>query len=98
MSLRAVSREHTVSASSASCLPERGCGQLLGVATGNVSNAQVCFSTELDSQSGAFGWGSITKRVGGEVHIADGAVDLRVLIDHSAVEIFTGCGQALTTR
>ncbi len=59
---------------------------------------QVCFSTELDAKSNVFGWSSITKATGGEVSVADGCVNLRVLIDHSAVEVFTGCGQALTTR
>ena len=61
-------------------------------------DAQVCFSTQLDTSTQAFGWGSIVKRIGGEICAAEGVVDLRVLIDHSAVEIFTGCGQALSTR
>ncbi len=62
------------------------------------SYMQVCFSTELDSDSYAFGWNSISKTIGGDIEIADGSVDLRILIDHSAVEIYTGCGQVLTTR
>ena len=61
-------------------------------------DAQVCFSTQLDASTRAFGWGSIVKRVGGDICAAEGIVDLRVLIDHSAVEVFTGCGQALSTR
>ncbi len=61
-------------------------------------DAQVCFSTQLDTSTQAFGWESIVKRVGGEICAAEGVVDLRVFIDHSAVEIFTGCGQALSTR
>ena len=59
---------------------------------------QVCFCTELGSDSQDFGWSSITKGIGGEISTAGGSVDLRILIDHSAVETFTGCGQALTTR
>lgn len=59
---------------------------------------QVCFSTQLDTDSHAFGWTSVTKATGGEVSMADGSVALRILIDHSAVEIFSGCGQALTSR
>ena len=59
---------------------------------------QVCFSTQVDTDTHAFGWTGVTKAIGGEVSIAGGSVDLRVLIDHSAVEVFTGCGQALTTR
>jgi hypothetical protein len=47
----------------------------------------------------AIDWGSATKRVGGRVHLAAaGAVTLRVLVDHSAVEVYTGSGEALTTR
>ena len=59
---------------------------------------QVCFSTELDSSSYAFGWKSISKTIGGDINIADGSVDLRILIDHSAVAIFTGWGQVRTSR
>ena len=61
-------------------------------------DAQVCFSTQLNASTQAFGWGSIVKRLGGEICAAEGAVNLHVLIDHSAIEIFTGCGQALATR
>ena len=59
---------------------------------------QICFSTALDADSHAFGWAGVTKATGGEMSIQDSSVDLRILIDHSAVEVFTGCGQALTTR
>ena len=44
-------------------------------------------------------WESAVKRVGGPVYLSkDGEVQLRVLMDHSVVEVFTGSGQALSTR
>lgn len=57
------------------------------------------FSTQWDSNELIFGWDSVIKRVGGPILISeDDAVQLRVLVDHSAVEIFTGTGETLTTR
>ena len=57
----------------------------------------VFFSRLTDSM--APNWASATKRVGGQIHMDDaGSVRLRVLIDHSAVEVFTGSGEVLTTR
>lgn len=47
----------------------------------------------------AVDWGSAAKRVGGQVHLdSTGAVRLRVLVDHSAVEVYTTGGEVLTTR
>lgn len=44
-------------------------------------------------------WGSASKSVGGPVQLrTEGEVQLRVLMDHSVVEVFTGSGQALSTR
>lgn len=40
-----------------------------------------------------------SRRVGGKIEHASGdALHLRVILDHSLLEIFTGNGQALTTR
>ena len=60
--------------------------------------AQVVFFAKL-TDSMAVDWGSASKRVGGRVHLeAAGAVSLRVMVDHSAVEVYTSSGEVLTTR
>lgn len=59
---------------------------------------QVIFSNEWDSSTGRFGWDGIGKRVGGSIAPLGDSVGLRVLIDHSLVEVFTDSGHALTTR
>ncbi len=70
---------------------------------------QVAYPTALDPVTLAFDWDACHRRVGGELTPlavpgeceqteSDGAVALRILVDHSAVEVFTGNGQALATR
>ncbi|BDA48086.1 Fructan 6-exohydrolase [Coccomyxa sp. Obi] len=59
---------------------------------------EVIFSTQWDRNALSFGWDSVSKRVGGPIQIHEHAVQLRVMVDHSAVEIFTGSGETLTTR
>lgn len=56
------------------------------------------FGTQWDRNTLSFGWDSVSKRIGGPIEISEDTVQLRVLIDHSAVEIFTGAGETLTTR
>ena len=59
---------------------------------------QVVFFTRL-TDSMAPDWASATKRVGGQIRLdVAGGLKLRVLVDHSAVEVFTGGGEVLTTR
>ena len=59
---------------------------------------QVIFSTQWDRNALSFGWDSVMKRVGGPIQMHGDTVQLRVMVDHSAVEIFTGSGETLTTR
>lgn len=70
---------------------------------------QVAYPTALDPVTLAFDWDATHRRVGGELTPlpvpvedgqaeSDGAVALHILVDHSAVEVFTGNGQALATR
>ena len=70
---------------------------------------QVAYPTALDPVTLAFDWDASHRRVGGELTPlavpgeggqaeSDGAVALRILVDHSAVEVFTGNRQALATR
>lgn len=48
----------------------------------------------------SFDQSKATRRVGGPIRLGNGgrSVGLRVLVDHSLVEVFTEHGQALTTR
>ena len=56
----------------------------------------------LHADARTFDWDAPHRRVGGALAPApagsDGAVALRIYVDHSAVEVFTGGGQALATR
>ena len=59
---------------------------------------QAAFPRSLDSSTQAFDHAAPMRRIGGAVDSSSGSVDLRVLVDHSLVEVFTGCGRALSTR
>jgi hypothetical protein len=59
---------------------------------------QVVFTNVWDGSTGVFGWDRIGKRVGGPIGPLGDSLTLKVLIDHSLVEVFTASGHALTTR
>jgi sucrose-6-phosphate hydrolase SacC (GH32 family) len=59
------------------------------------------YPTALDADSRCFDWDAPHRRVGGTLAPPPGeggALGLRILVDHSAVEVFTDGGQALATR
>lgn len=58
---------------------------------------QAAFPRSVDASTQGFDHAAPMRRIGGTVD-ADEAVDLRILVDHSLVEVFTGCGRALSTR
>lgn len=61
---------------------------------------QVIAPDNLDATSGTFDAEKVVKRIGGPVTLpASGdSCKLRILFDHSLVEVFTEMGQTLTTR
>lgn len=61
---------------------------------------QVIAPDNLDSASMTFEPAKSVKSIGGPIYLPAGgnALTLRILIDHSLVEVFTEMGQALTTR
>lgn len=61
---------------------------------------QVIAPDSLDTQTMIFNPEKVVKRIGGPVLLPpDGqSLELRILIDHSLVEVFTEFGQTLTTR
>ena len=60
---------------------------------------QVLYPTLLHTQSCTFDWGQLARSVGGSIDMkSDKHVQLRILIDHSAVEVFASSGEALATR
>lgn len=60
---------------------------------------QVVFPTALDSSSMTFDMHADTKRIGGPVRLQNAQeVQVKVYMDHSAVEVFISSGEALTTR
>ncbi len=59
------------------------------------------YPTALHADSRCFDWDAPHRRVGGALAPPPGeggALGLRILVDHSAVEVFTDGGQALATR
>lgn len=60
------------------------------------------YPTALHADARTFDWDAPHRHVGGELAPApadgDGAVALRIYVDHSAIEVFTNGGQALATR
>ncbi|KAK9839842.1 hypothetical protein WJX81_005428 [Elliptochloris bilobata] len=63
---------------------------------------EVVYPTVLHADTLAFDWDAPHRRIGGALAPppvdGDGSVALRIFVDHSAVEVFTGAGQALATR
>ena len=59
---------------------------------------QAVLPTEIDPETKAFDPAAPMKRIGGHIDTGEGIVSLRVLVDHSCVEVFTGRGEALSTR
>lgn len=59
---------------------------------------QAAYPRSLDAATLAFDHAAPMRRVGGPIDTSSGAVSLRILVDHSLVEVFTGCGRALSTR
>lgn len=59
---------------------------------------QAVFPSELDAGTGTFDAAQSMKRVGGPIAMPDETVTLRVLVDHSCVEVFVDSGEALATR
>lgn len=60
---------------------------------------QVVFPTFLDSRSMSFDAQAAMKRIGGPVRLQNlQEVQVKVYVDHSAVEVFLSSGEALTTR
>ena len=66
------------------------------------AGSQVVYPTALHPDARTFDWDAPHRRIGGALAPAaasgGGTVALRVFVDHSAVEVFTGGGQALATR
>ena len=60
---------------------------------------QAIFPQRLDSK-GSFDAAASMRRIGGPIVMDKQRqeVHLRILVDHSAVEVFTDAGEALTTR
>ena len=60
---------------------------------------QAIFPQQLDS-NGGFDAAASMRRIGGPIVMDKQrqGLHLRILVDHSAVEVFTGAGEALTTR
>ena len=60
---------------------------------------QALFPQQLDS-NGNFDAAASMRRIGGPIVMDKQrqGVQLRILVDHSAVEVYTGAGEALTTR
>ena len=66
--------------------------------TPDVWGPQAAYPQKLDPDTMVFDHAAPMRRVGGRIRTDSGAVTLRVLGDHSLVEVFTGCGRALGTR
>ena len=60
---------------------------------------QAIFPPQIDSK-GSFDAAASMRRIGGPIVMDKQRqeVHLRILVDQSAVEVFTGAGEALTTR
>lgn len=74
--------------------------QLLLIATLTMLCAwQIVFPTTLDNRSMSFDAQADMKRIGGPVRLQNlQEVQVKVYVDHSAVEVFLSSGEALTTR
>ena len=59
---------------------------------------QAVYPQALSADTMAFDHAAPMRRVGGCIDTSSGDVTLRILVDHSLVEVFTGCGRALGTR
>ena len=63
-------------------------------------NCQVIAPDNLDTSTMTFDRSKLVNSIGGPVHFGDKptSLQLRILIDHSVVEVFTEHGQVLSTR
>ena len=59
---------------------------------------QAAYPQSLAKDTLVFDHGAPMRRIGGQIDTSSGSVQLRILVDHSLVEVFTKCGRALSTR